>query len=131
MAYGATFSSLVMGAATRFEGGQARRPSHRVAKDEGLSVVLGTVLTTDRVSRGGLRSAGGFLSRIVPPCCCAVFCRPLYSFTALALAIPSRTTSPTGELILNVLGSIAQFERQIMLEPQRRCTARGWVWLPS
>jgi DNA invertase Pin-like site-specific DNA recombinase len=41
------------------------------------------------------------------------------------------TTSPTGELILNVLGSIAQFERQIMLEPQRRCTARGWVWLPS
>jgi len=29
------------------------------------------------------------------------------------------TTSPTGELVLNVLGSIAQFERQIMLERQR------------
>src|SRR5262245_1820849 len=29
------------------------------------------------------------------------------------------TSTPTGELILNVLGSIAQFERAIMLERQR------------
>jgi DNA invertase Pin-like site-specific DNA recombinase len=35
------------------------------------------------------------------------------------------TTSPTGELILNVLGSIAQFERQIMLERQREGIAKA------
>jgi DNA invertase Pin-like site-specific DNA recombinase len=35
------------------------------------------------------------------------------------------TTSPTGEFILNVLGSIAQFERQIMLERQREGIAKA------
>jgi DNA invertase Pin-like site-specific DNA recombinase len=35
------------------------------------------------------------------------------------------TTSPTGELILNALGSIAQFERQIMLERQREGIAKA------
>jgi DNA invertase Pin-like site-specific DNA recombinase len=35
------------------------------------------------------------------------------------------TASPTGELILNVLGSIAQFERQIMLERQREGIAKA------
>jgi len=35
------------------------------------------------------------------------------------------TTSPTGELILNVLGSIAQFERQIMLERRREGIAKA------
>src|SRR5215475_6607308 len=35
------------------------------------------------------------------------------------------TNSPTGELILNVLGSIAQFEREIMLERQREGIAKA------
>jgi DNA invertase Pin-like site-specific DNA recombinase len=35
------------------------------------------------------------------------------------------TTTPTGELILNVLGSVAQFERAIMLERQREGIAKA------
>jgi len=35
------------------------------------------------------------------------------------------TTTPTGELILNVLGSVAQFERQMMLERQREGIAKA------
>jgi DNA invertase Pin-like site-specific DNA recombinase len=35
------------------------------------------------------------------------------------------TTTPTGELILNVLGSIAQFERAMMLERQREGIAKA------
>jgi DNA invertase Pin-like site-specific DNA recombinase len=35
------------------------------------------------------------------------------------------TSTPTGELILNVLGSIAQFERQIMLERQKEGIAKA------
>lgn len=35
------------------------------------------------------------------------------------------TSTPTGELILNVLGSVAQFERQMMLERQREGIAKA------
>jgi DNA invertase Pin-like site-specific DNA recombinase len=35
------------------------------------------------------------------------------------------TSTPTGKLMLNVLGSIAQFEREIMLERQREGIARA------
>jgi DNA invertase Pin-like site-specific DNA recombinase len=35
------------------------------------------------------------------------------------------TTSPTGKLMLNLLGSFAEFERQIMLERQRAGIARA------
>jgi DNA invertase Pin-like site-specific DNA recombinase len=35
------------------------------------------------------------------------------------LAMNLDTASPTGKLMLNVLGSIAQFEREVMLERQR------------
>ena len=35
------------------------------------------------------------------------------------------TASATGELVLNVLGSIAQFERQMMLERQREGIAKA------
>jgi DNA invertase Pin-like site-specific DNA recombinase len=35
------------------------------------------------------------------------------------------TSTPTGELILNVLGSVAQFERQMMLERQREGVAKA------
>jgi DNA invertase Pin-like site-specific DNA recombinase len=34
------------------------------------------------------------------------------------------TASPTGKLVLNVLGSIAQFERELMLERQREASPR-------
>ncbi len=37
------------------------------------------------------------------------------------------TSTPTGELILNVLGSVAQFERQMMLERQREGIAKAKV----
>lgn len=35
------------------------------------------------------------------------------------------TGSPTGRLMLNVLGSVAQFEREIMLERQREGIAKA------
>ena len=35
------------------------------------------------------------------------------------------TISPTGKLMLNLLGSFAEFERQIMLERQRAGIARA------
>lgn len=40
------------------------------------------------------------------------------SLRILSMSLDTRT--PTGKLMLNVLGSVAQFEREIMLERQRR-----------
>jgi DNA invertase Pin-like site-specific DNA recombinase len=41
------------------------------------------------------------------------------------LAMSLDTGSPTGRLMLNVLGSVAQFEREIMLERQREGIAKA------
>lgn len=41
------------------------------------------------------------------------------------LNAPIDTSSPTGELILNLLGSIAEFERKLMLERQREGIAKA------
>ncbi|VDS09129.1 Transposon gamma-delta resolvase [Paracoccus haematequi] len=35
------------------------------------------------------------------------------------------TSTPTGELILNMMGAVAQFERQMMLERQREGIAKA------
>lgn len=41
------------------------------------------------------------------------------------LALNLDTGTPTGELMLNLLGSIAQFERELMLERQREGIAKA------
>jgi DNA invertase Pin-like site-specific DNA recombinase len=41
------------------------------------------------------------------------------------LAMNLDTSSPTGRLLINLVGSIAQFEREIMLERQREGIARA------
>ena len=41
------------------------------------------------------------------------------------LAMNLDTSTPTGKLMLNLLGSIAQFERELMLERQREGIARA------
>lgn len=41
------------------------------------------------------------------------------------LSINLDTTTPTGKLMLNLLGSIAEFERELMLERQREGIARA------
>jgi DNA invertase Pin-like site-specific DNA recombinase len=41
------------------------------------------------------------------------------------LAMNLDTSTPTGKLMLNVLGSVAQFERELMLERQREGIARA------
>lgn len=41
------------------------------------------------------------------------------------LALNLDTSSPTGKLMLNLLGSVAQFEREIMLERQREGIAKA------
>jgi DNA invertase Pin-like site-specific DNA recombinase len=35
------------------------------------------------------------------------------------------TSTPTGKLMLNLVGSFAEFEREIMLEPQREGVAKA------
>lgn len=41
------------------------------------------------------------------------------------LAMTLDTTTPTGKLMLNLLGSIAEFERELMLERQREGIAKA------
>ena len=41
------------------------------------------------------------------------------------LAISLDTATPTGKLMLNMLGSVAQFEREVMLERQREGIAKA------
>jgi DNA invertase Pin-like site-specific DNA recombinase len=41
------------------------------------------------------------------------------------LAINLDTATPTGRLMLNVIGSVAQFEREVMLERQREGIAKA------
>ncbi len=41
------------------------------------------------------------------------------------LAMNLDTASPTGRLVLNVIGSVAQFEREVMLERQRESIAKA------
>jgi DNA invertase Pin-like site-specific DNA recombinase len=45
--------------------------------------------------------------------------------TLRVLSMDMDTSTPTGELILNVLGSVAQFERALMLERQREGIAKA------
>ena len=45
--------------------------------------------------------------------------------TLRILAINLDTDTPTGRLLLNLVGSVAQFEREIMLERQREGVARA------
>ena len=41
------------------------------------------------------------------------------------LAMGLETGTPTGRLMLNVIGSVAQFEREVMLERQREGVAKA------
>jgi DNA invertase Pin-like site-specific DNA recombinase len=41
------------------------------------------------------------------------------------LAMQLDTSTPTGKLMLNVLGSVAQFQREVMLERQREGIAKA------
>src|ERR1700722_18691878 len=45
--------------------------------------------------------------------------------TLRILAINLDTATPTGKLMLNVLASVAQFEREVMLERQREGIAKA------
>jgi DNA invertase Pin-like site-specific DNA recombinase len=45
--------------------------------------------------------------------------------TLRILAMNLDTNTPTGRLLLNLVGSVAQFEREIMLERQRKGVAKA------
>jgi DNA invertase Pin-like site-specific DNA recombinase len=45
--------------------------------------------------------------------------------TLRILAMNLDTSTPTGRLLLNLVGSVAQFEREIMLERQREGVAKA------
>ncbi len=44
------------------------------------------------------------------------------------MAMDLDTSTPTGKLMLNLMGSFAEFEREIMLERQREGVAGGRQW---
>lgn len=59
------------------------------------------------------------LARSVPHLCEIVSSLEKKSITLQILNIGLDSSSPTGKLMLNMLGAIAQFEREMMLERQR------------
>jgi DNA invertase Pin-like site-specific DNA recombinase len=59
------------------------------------------------------------LARSVADLCAIVASIEAKGATLRILAMSLDTGTPTGKLILNVLGSVAQFEREVMLERQR------------
>jgi len=65
------------------------------------------------------------LARSVADLCAIVKRIESKGATLRILAINLDTATPTGKLMLNVLGSVAQFEREIMLERQREGIAKA------
>jgi DNA invertase Pin-like site-specific DNA recombinase len=65
------------------------------------------------------------LARSVADLCAIVKRIESKGTTLRILAINLDTATPTGKLMLNVLGSVAQFEREIMLERQREGIAKA------
>lgn len=65
------------------------------------------------------------LARSVPNLCEIVKAIEAKGATLRILNLGVDTGTPTGKLMLNMLGSIAQFEREIMLERQREGVAKA------
>ena len=65
------------------------------------------------------------LARSVADLCAIVSRIDAKGATLRILALNLDTGTPTGKLMLNVLGSVAQFEREIMLERQREGIAKA------
>lgn len=65
------------------------------------------------------------LARSVADCCQIVARLEAKKVGLKILNMDVDTTTPTGRLILNMLGSIAQFERELMLERQREGIAKA------
>jgi DNA invertase Pin-like site-specific DNA recombinase len=73
------------------------------------------VTKTDRLARS-IRDLCGIIDRLEAK-----------HVTLRILGMGLDTSSPTGKLILNVLASVAQFEREVMLERQREGIAKAKV----
>lgn len=67
------------------------------------------------------------LARSVADLCAIVKRIEAKGATLRILAMNLDTATPTGKLMLNVLGSVAQFEREVMLERQREGIAKAKV----
>ena len=65
------------------------------------------------------------LARSVADLCAIVAKIEAKGATLRILAMNLDTGTPTGKLMLNVLGSVAQFEREVMLERQREGIAKA------
>jgi DNA invertase Pin-like site-specific DNA recombinase len=65
------------------------------------------------------------LARSVPDLCAIVKRIEAKGAALRILAINLDTATPTGKLMLNMLGSVAQFEREMMLERQREGIAKA------
>jgi DNA invertase Pin-like site-specific DNA recombinase len=65
------------------------------------------------------------LARSVADLCAIVKRIESKGATLRILAINLDTATPTGKLMLNVLASVAQFEREVMLERQREGIAKA------
>jgi DNA invertase Pin-like site-specific DNA recombinase len=76
----------------------------------------GDVLTVTKLDR---------LARSVADLCAIVSKIEAKGASLRILAMSLDTASPTGKLMLNVIGSVAQFEREMMLERQREGIAKA------
>ena len=65
------------------------------------------------------------LARSVADLCALVARIEAKSASLRILAMNLDTATPTGRLMLNVIGSVAQFEREVMLERQREGIAKA------
>jgi DNA invertase Pin-like site-specific DNA recombinase len=65
------------------------------------------------------------LARSVADLCAIVKRIEAKGATLRILAMSLDTSTPTGRLMLNVIGSVAQFEREVMLERQREGIAKA------
>jgi DNA invertase Pin-like site-specific DNA recombinase len=89
----------------------------RKALEEALDFLReGDVLTVTKIDR---------LARSVGDLCAIVKRIEAKSASLRILAMSLDTATPTGRLMLNVIGSVAQFEREVMLERQREGIAKA------
>ncbi len=89
----------------------------RKALDEAIDFIRqGDVLTVTKLDR---------LARSVADLCLIVVRIEAKGASLRILAMNLDTATPTGRLMLNVIGSVAQFEREMMLERQREGIAKA------
>jgi DNA invertase Pin-like site-specific DNA recombinase len=113
----AQLRDLAAASAERIFDEQTSSIGSRRRLDEALDFLrAGDVLVVTKIDR---------LARSVADLCTIVARIEAKGGSLRILAMNLDTASPTGRLMLNVIGSVAQFEREVMLERQREGIAKA------